>query len=166
LPTDYTAAVPTFGENLRAERKAQRMSQTELARRLGHANNSTISKWETEAVLPEPETIKLVAKALNELPPGRLLVGVPTPWDALRFGADLVRQSPGTASAPHQGRADVPASAQARIHELATENEDLKNRIAAVEEAAARIFTIIADYKDRRVTESKTRRGRRRRKTG
>lgn len=85
LPAGYPSAVPTFGERLRVVRESLTppVRQDELARRLGHANNSTISKWERSGKLPDVETIKKVADALK-VAPSALLIGVPDPYDTVR----------------------------------------------------------------------------------
>lgn len=81
----YTAEVATFGENLKRLRElaTPKIQQEELARRLKHANNSTISKWENHGVLPKPETIIEVAKAIG-VKPRELLEDVVTEYDKLR----------------------------------------------------------------------------------
>lgn len=80
---DYTAALATFGENLRRLRHGCKVSQQELAKRLRHANNSTISKWETQTIVPEPATIRDVADKLG-IEPWRLMENVTTEYDKLR----------------------------------------------------------------------------------
>lgn len=89
----YTAPV-TFGENLRRARLAAkpRVTQETLAERIGHKNNSTVSKWETEDLLPEPDTVERVATALG-IAPSVLLQDVELPYDRLR-GRDLIDHGP------------------------------------------------------------------------
>jgi len=101
---DYTAEVPTFGENLRRLRREATppITQEELARRLEHANNSTISKWETQSVVPEPATIEQVAQAIG-VPPRKLLENVLTDYDKLR-GA--------SADSAHEKKTESPTTAK------------------------------------------------------
>jgi transcriptional regulator with XRE-family HTH domain len=82
---DYTEAVRTFGDNLKRLRAAARprITQAALAGKLGHVNNSTISKWETEGGLPEPDTITKVADALG-VAAADLLEDVELPYERLR----------------------------------------------------------------------------------
>lgn len=87
--------VPTFGENLKRLRGEAMppLSQQALAKRLGHVNNSTISKWETQALVPEPATIEQVARAIG-VEPRQLLEGVVTGYDALRAPVEHRRAGP------------------------------------------------------------------------
>jgi transcriptional regulator with XRE-family HTH domain len=106
-PARYTAAVRRFGENLKAARKRMKVTQEQLAERLGYANNSTLSNWERGDLLPEPDTIEKVAGALG-VEPRELLQDVVTPYDRLR-GADPIRHPLDQTSDLSPRRSDVPA---------------------------------------------------------
>jgi len=71
-----------FGRNLRRIRLATGLTQTQLASRLGHSNNSQVAKWESGRSAPRPATISRVAQVL----------------EVERF--DLVRQDPPPQRAP------------------------------------------------------------------
>lgn len=96
----YTSTVRTFAQNLIRIRNSQIpvVTQEILRVRLGHTSNSTVSKWEREDALPEPETIEKIAEALG-VEPWELLEGVELPYDRLRKNAgDLLRHDVGVES--------------------------------------------------------------------
>ena len=72
-----------FGQNLRALRDRAGLTQSGLAKRLGFTGSSTVSHWESGRMLPAPHTVTTLAAALR-CSPADLLVGVVTPYDALR----------------------------------------------------------------------------------
>lgn len=76
-------AMPRFGDNLRTLRERQGLTQEDLARRLGFARPTPISIWETGTQIPTPKTIVKLATGLV-CTPSDLLLGVVTPYDALR----------------------------------------------------------------------------------
>jgi transcriptional regulator with XRE-family HTH domain len=78
----------TFGENLRRIRKSRRLTQEELAERLGLKGTTPVSLWESRAAIPRPETVVRIAQALA-CQPSELLQGVETPYDRLRAGKSL-----------------------------------------------------------------------------
>lgn len=57
----------TFGERLRKARKAKKLTQKELASKIGAAHNS-ISNWENDQNMPDPETIQYLCWELNVQP--------------------------------------------------------------------------------------------------
>jgi len=155
--------VSSVGENVIRLREMRGWTQGDLAQRLGITQPSL---WKIEKGTPKWHKVELgtlmkLARAL-EVPVDDLVSGLDVNYDSLR--RDLIRQSGGQALAPHQGRADVPASAQARIRELTTENEDLKNRLAQVQEATNRVIRIVAAYKDREARKTEAGSGKPRRK--
>lgn len=62
----------TFGKRLRAARKAAAVTQKELAELIGAKHNS-VSDWENDKNMPDPDTIVRVCEALN-VEPGYLLM--------------------------------------------------------------------------------------------
>ena len=54
----------TFGEKLRKARKARKLSQQDLARRIGVKSNS-ISNWETGLHIPKNAMIMAIARNLG-----------------------------------------------------------------------------------------------------
>lgn len=62
----------TFGEKLRASRKAMGLTQKELAQSIGSKHNS-ISDWENDKNMPDPDTIVRVCETLK-VEPGYLLM--------------------------------------------------------------------------------------------
>lgn len=180
---DRLRSVPrTFGQNLQRLRLAQRpkVTQQALARALGHANNSTISKWETENVLPEPETITKVAAALK-VDAAALLEDVIAPYDRLR-GFDLPRQSlgvqhasgPATAATQEGGASHDVTSARLFVQDL---REDLRHLrtladtlVSEIQDVASRIdrelATAPSPHTARPSRSLAAPRPRRRRKTG
>ena len=62
----------TFGKRLRAARKAAAVTQKELAGLIGAKHNS-VSDWENDKNMPDPDTIVRVCEALN-VEPGYLLM--------------------------------------------------------------------------------------------
>lgn len=62
----------TFGEKLRAARKAMGLTQKELAQSIGAKHNS-ISDWENDKNMPDPDTIVRVCETLK-VEPGYLLM--------------------------------------------------------------------------------------------
>lgn len=76
----HTPLMGSFGGNLRAIRLRLRLSQKELAARLGHTDNSTISLWERRALPPTPDTVARLARALD-VPRAELLAHVPTGYE-------------------------------------------------------------------------------------
>lgn len=57
----------TFGERLRNARKAKQLTQKELAAKINAAHNS-ISNWENDQNMPDPETIQNLCWVLNVEP--------------------------------------------------------------------------------------------------
>lgn len=57
----------TFGEKLRAARKAKKLTQKELASMIKAAHNS-ISNWENDQNMPDPDTIQYLCWALDVQP--------------------------------------------------------------------------------------------------
>lgn len=57
----------TFGERLRAARKAKKLTQKELASQINAAHNS-ISNWENNQNMPDPDTIQNLCWALDVQP--------------------------------------------------------------------------------------------------
>lgn len=145
LSGGYTGAVPTFGENLRRLRTARnpQVRQQELAARLKHKNNSTVSKWETEGVLPEPDTVEKVAAALG-VKPWQLLDGVDTGYDRLRRG-DPTRHGGtenGSSDVHSQGGpTNAEAATRAILAELQSSYEIFHDEVAAL----ARQLKTVAD---------------------
>lgn len=84
--TVYAPAVRRFGENLRAIRQAQHVTQEELARRVGLKRQGPIAILETTDRLPLPATILKIAQALNRKP-SEFLEEVETEYDRIRAGA-------------------------------------------------------------------------------
>jgi len=76
-------AMPRFGDNLRTIRQRQGLTQEDLARRLGYERPTPISIWEKGPEIPTPKTIVKLATGLV-CSPAELLLGVVTPYDALR----------------------------------------------------------------------------------
>ena len=54
----------TFGSRLRSARKAQQLTQRQLAERIKAAHNS-ISNWENDQNMPDPDTIVRICEVLN-----------------------------------------------------------------------------------------------------
>lgn len=78
------ATVPRlFGENLKRIRESMKVSQEELARRLGLKRQAQISLWETRQTVPTPTTIQRIATALV-CETWELLDDVETDYDRLR----------------------------------------------------------------------------------
>lgn len=112
IPRAYTSAVATFGENVARIRKEKGLSQVDLADRLKVRQPSA---WKIEqAKNPEVLTLLKVANAL-ECSVEELVAGVDEEYSKRR---DLPGHTSEGTSNPHSGRADVPASAQARVREL------------------------------------------------
>ena len=59
-----TVTQPSFGEKLKNARKSAKLTQEQLAERLG-VSRQAITKWEADKGLPDIENIKLISKALN-----------------------------------------------------------------------------------------------------
>ena len=57
----------TFGQRLRFARKEKQLTQKELAAKIKAAHNS-ISNWENDQNMPDPETIQNLCWALDVLP--------------------------------------------------------------------------------------------------
>lgn len=62
---DNAAVDRTPGKQLAQLRVSKSLSQKELAFRLGHKNNSTVSVWENDRAVPGPESIAKIAVALG-----------------------------------------------------------------------------------------------------
>ena len=78
--------VSSFGENLRREREARGLTQDQVARRMGYANNSQIAAWERSPNrLPDADNVRKAAEAIG-CEPWQLLEGVETDYDRLRRG--------------------------------------------------------------------------------
>lgn len=69
--------VNTFGSRLRCARKENRMTQRELADQVGAKHNS-VSDWENDKNMPDPDTIVLLCEVLNLRPDYLLSKGVST----------------------------------------------------------------------------------------
>ena len=57
----------TLGERIRSARKLKRMTQKELASKIGAAHNS-VSDWENNKNKPDPDTIELICGILDITP--------------------------------------------------------------------------------------------------
>lgn len=57
----------TLGERIRSARKLKRMTQKELASKIGAAHNS-VSDWENNKNKPDPDTIELICGVLDITP--------------------------------------------------------------------------------------------------
>lgn len=57
----------SFGERLRRARKAKRLTQKELAAKINAAHNS-ISNWENDQNMPDPDTIQNLCWVLDVQP--------------------------------------------------------------------------------------------------
>lgn len=57
----------TFGEKIKESRKAQKLTQKQLAKLIGAAHNS-ISDWENNKNKPDPDTIELLCGVLKITP--------------------------------------------------------------------------------------------------
>jgi len=71
----------TFGDALIAARKKAKLTQEQLAERLGHKGQSTVSSLEQRRFPPRPETVEALATALG-CPWRDLLHDVETEFDA------------------------------------------------------------------------------------
>lgn len=145
----------SVGENVVRIRKRIGLSQKELAARLGIAQSST---WSVEKGTKDKQAVELrtlfrLAKALD-CSIEDLVVGVDEDYDRLR--RDLPWQGSGSASAPHQGRADVPASAQTRVRELAGEKKYLEDGVAKIEAITRQLVDIVAEYKSGKARKGKS----------
>lgn len=67
----------TFGDRLRAARKAKKLTQKELASIINAAHNS-ISNWENDQNKPDPDTIQTLCWALDVQPNYFFLDEVPS----------------------------------------------------------------------------------------
>jgi transcriptional regulator with XRE-family HTH domain len=154
----------TIGENikrLRLERGIK--TQTGLAKLLDVPQPQAWD-WENDRYKElDTSTLIRIAKKL-QVSLDELIRGRDEEYD--RIARDLPRHVVAGQSAPHRGGSDVPASAQARIRELSIENEDLKNRLAQVQEATSRVIKIVAEFKDREAAKSEAGSGKPHRKTG
>lgn len=65
----------TFGEKIKEARKAKKLTQKQLADKIGAAHNS-ISDWENDKNKPDPDTIELLCGVL-EITPNYLLASNP-----------------------------------------------------------------------------------------
>ncbi len=72
----------TFGERLRSARKRKQLTQKELAAKVNAAHNS-ISNWENNQNMPDPETIQNLCWALDVQPNYFFSVDVPFPGNIL-----------------------------------------------------------------------------------
>ena len=59
--------IMTFGERLRNARKEKKLTQKELATKINAAHNS-ISNWENNQNMPDPDTIQHLCWALGVQP--------------------------------------------------------------------------------------------------
>lgn len=57
----------TFGEKIKESRKAQKLTQKQLADAIGAKHNS-VSDWENDKNKPDPDTIELLCGVLNITP--------------------------------------------------------------------------------------------------
>jgi transcriptional regulator with XRE-family HTH domain len=104
---DYSPAVVpqpirTFGQNMREQRLQRGITQEQLAEKMGYERQNGVSKLETSESLPEPATIKRVAKAIG-CTPADLLAGVWTEYDVMRGGP----VGPPAREAPHLERRTI-----------------------------------------------------------
>jgi transcriptional regulator with XRE-family HTH domain len=157
--------VSSVGENVIRLREQRGWDQGELAERLGIKQPSM---WKIEKGTPkwwkvELGTILKLAVAL-EVPIEDIVAGLSEPYEALR--RDLLRQSPSIASAPQKGRADVPASAHARILELETKLKNRDTQLRAIQEVASRLFALAAGQEIRAAPARTPRSRKGRRKVG
>lgn len=65
----------TFGEKIKEARKAKKLTQKQLADKIGAAHNS-ISDWENDKNKPDPDTIELLCGVLD-MTPNYLLASTP-----------------------------------------------------------------------------------------
>lgn len=68
----------TFGSRLRAARKEKKLTQKELASKIQAAHNS-ISNWENDQNMPDPDTIQNLCWALDVQPNYFFSVDTPSP---------------------------------------------------------------------------------------
>lgn len=61
---NITANLPSFGEKLKNARKTAKLTQEQLAEKLG-VSRQAITKWEADKGLPDIQNIKLLSKALG-----------------------------------------------------------------------------------------------------
>lgn len=104
------AEATSFGANLRAAREAAKLTQQDVATKLGFSRTTGISLWERSEHLPEADTIIKLAAAIG-CTPATLMAGVVTPYDRLRGYAvtvalDDVLRPPGSTA---QGLSPVEA---------------------------------------------------------
>jgi transcriptional regulator with XRE-family HTH domain len=148
----YVLRVPVsaFGRNIKRLREAcdPPMNGKELGEAIGR-DGPTISKWEAgKGGLPETPTLFRLAKNLKA-PVEELLRDVDEEYDAML--RDLPWQGTHSRSDPlKSGRADVPASARARIQQLERENETFKARFREVQTITRRLFRIAVGRKARK----------------
>lgn len=97
MPNTLPSAMD-IGKLIRAARKAQGLSQSELSERCGWGfNQSRISHYETGRRMPSVEDLITIAEALNTTLPDLLDNGRPgkkQPGRAALLGAKLLRLSP------------------------------------------------------------------------
>lgn len=72
----------TFGQRLRTARKEKRLTQKELAAKINAAHNS-ISNWENDQNMPDPDTIQNLCWALDVQPNYFFSVDTPLPSNIL-----------------------------------------------------------------------------------
>ena len=78
----------SFGEKIKIARKAQHLTQKQLAEKIGAAHNS-ISDWENNKNKPDPDTIELLCGVLD-LTPNYLLT--PTTEDFSPFEKSIIKK--------------------------------------------------------------------------
>ena len=148
----------SFGKNVRRLMGASGLTQQDLVSALG-VKQGTLSDWlRDRRGLPEGPTLIKFAKALR-VTVGELIAGVDEEYDLLCHGRDQ-------GSAPHQGGADVPASAR-RLEEFKQERDRYKAALYQVSDVAERLVEIAAVGQKGATALPRAPRGRRRhRKTG
>lgn len=77
--------VPTYGENLRVQRRAAKLTQEQLAKKLELSRQGNLPTVERGKDVPEPTTVLRHAQAIGCLP-SELLRGVRTLYDRIRDG--------------------------------------------------------------------------------
>jgi hypothetical protein len=104
-------------------------------------NRSSILKYEQGRIPPWP--VLYAFAEIFEVDAGQLAARL---FSAIKSadGRDLLRHASAEGSTPHEGGADVPASAQ-RIATLEGEVSTLKARISGVQDAARKLLTLTED---------------------
>lgn len=159
IPVAYARPV-ALASNIRELRKAARLTQIALGKRLG-VGQGAVSKWESGETEPDASLLPSLALTLGTYL-DVLLYGVDSHYDAER---DLLRHSADQQSALLPGGAGVPATAR-RITELESELAAFKARWGDVQDVARALFEIAIGDKGRAAARATAGRRRTARKTG